>query len=273
MSEKKYPRVIVGAFIFNEKDELFLMKTVQWKGLYTCPGGKVELDETVIEAVEREVKEETNMDTKDIEFVSVSEGLKLIDNYTKPENHLIFLNYKVTVKNTKKIKLNEEATEYKWKKVEDWLGGDNIVPTAREFLQKEYIDKNDEDLEHKYKRALADYQNLLKQVVKEKSEFAKYANEQLLHEIIPVYDNLKMALDHSDENNHDQWLEGIKHVLNQFKNILESIGVEEIKTKDEKFDHNTMDAVDGKGKKVKKEVKPGYKLNGKVIIPAKVILE
>ena len=140
-----------------------------------------------------------------------------------------------------------------------------------------------EELEQKYKRALADYQNLLKTTAQEKQDFAKYANEQLILEIIPVYDHLKMALEHSpssakatagkDEKNHNAWEEGVKHVLNQFKNILESIGVKEIKTKDEKFDPEKMEALEGQGDKVEKEVKPGYMLNGKVIIPARVILK
>jgi len=143
----------------------------------------------------------------------------------------------------------------------------------KKFPRFELIEGVNDDYEHLYKRALADYQNLLKQTAQEKQEFAKYANEQLILEIIPVYDHLKMAIEHSDEKNHDQWLEGVKHVLNQFKNILESIGVEEINTEGEKFDPEKMEALEGQGTKVEKEVKPGYIYNGKVIIPAKVILK
>jgi len=128
-------------------------------------------------------------------------------------------------------------------------------------------------MEDKYKLALADYQNLLKQTAKEKQEFAKYANEELLHEILPIYDNLKMSLNFSDEEANNSWMEGVKYVVKQFKDTLEKLGVEEIKTKGEKFNPETMEALGGKGKKVKKEVKAGYKLNGKVIVPAKVILE
>ena len=128
-----------------------------------------------------------------------------------------------------------------------------------------------EDLDNKYKRALADYQNLLKRTVVEKQEFIKYANERLLHEILPVYDNLKISLFHIDEEALAKgWAEGIKYVVKQFKDVLSNLGVEEIKTNGEKFNHNTMEAVEGKGEKVKKEVKAGYKLSGKVIIPAKV---
>lgn len=133
--------------------------------------------------------------------------------------------------------------------------------------------ENCAELDNKYKRALADYQNLLKRTAKEKEDFFKYSNEQLIVEMIPVYDNLKTSLEHTDEQiEKSAWLEGVKYVLKQFKSILEGVGVEEIKTVGENFDHNTMDAIDGSGDKVIKEGKPGYKLNGKVIIPARVIL-
>jgi len=133
--------------------------------------------------------------------------------------------------------------------------------------------ENCAELDNKYKRALADYQNLLKRTAKEKEDFFKYSNEQLIVEMIPVYDNLKTSLEHTDEQiEKSAWLEGVKYVLKQFKSILESVGVEEIKTVGENFDHNTMDAIEGTGDKVIKEGKPGYKLNGKVIIPARVIL-
>ncbi|MDP2736642.1 MAG: nucleotide exchange factor GrpE, partial [bacterium] len=60
----------------------------------------------------------------------------------------------------------------------------------------EFISEDDNDWQNLYKRALADYQNLLKQTAKEKMEFAVYANENMLREILPVYDNLKMAMEH-----------------------------------------------------------------------------
>jgi molecular chaperone GrpE len=134
---------------------------------------------------------------------------------------------------------------------------------------EEYI-----EMEDRYKRALADYQNLQKRSIEEKNDFAKYANENLLHEILPIYDNLKISLLHiNEEANQNGWAEGIKYVIKQFKEVLKNAGVEEIETEGKKFDINTMEAIEGKGEKVKKEIKPGYKLNGKVIIAAKVSLK
>ena len=143
----------------------------------------------------------------------------------------------------------------------------------------EFIAENDNDWQKKYLRALADYQNLLKQTAKEKMEFAIYANEQMLKEILPVYDHLKLAMEHHNGESSDEWLAGVKHVVKQFKDVLEKIGVEEIKVKDKKFDHNLMDAIKSEETKdenldgqVAKEVKAGYKLNGKIIEPAKVVV-
>jgi molecular chaperone GrpE len=130
------------------------------------------------------------------------------------------------------------------------------------------------EFENKYKRALADYQNLLKRTAEEKQAFAKYANEGMIRDILPVYDNLRISLDHIDDEAKNNGLaEGIKYVVKQFRDALLNNGVSEIEIKDKKFDPMEMEAISGKGKKIKKIIKPGYKLNGKVIVAAKVELE
>ena len=147
---------------------------------------------------------------------------------------------------------------------------DGVKKPRFEFLQE----SDDESWENKYLRALADYQNLLRQSAKEKSDFVKFALEDFLQDIIPVYDHLKLSLKGlGEEEAKSAWVEGVKHVLKQFKTILEARGVEEIKTEGEKFNHDEMEALDGEGDKVKSEVMPGYKLNGKVLRAAKVIVQ
>ena len=127
--------------------------------------------------------------------------------------------------------------------------------------------------EERYKRALADYQNLLKQTAKEKAEFAKYALTDFLHNILPIYDYLKMSLVGLDGKDKDNpWVEGVEHVLHKFKKVLNQHGIEEIRAVGEKFNYDTMEAVGGQGERVKQEVMPGYKLHDKVIRHAKVIL-
>ncbi len=139
-----------------------------------------------------------------------------------------------------------------------------------EFISDEEIDS----FENMYLRALADYQNLLKQSGREKEDFVKYALTDFLHDVLPVYDHLKMSMHGlSEDEMKNPWAQGVSHVLKQFKDVLASHGIEEIKTVGEKFDHATMEALEGQGEVVKKEVMPGYKLNGKVIRPAKVVVE
>lgn len=144
------------------------------------------------------------------------------------------------------------------------------IVTRFKYLGEEEVD----DFEAKYLRALADYQNLLRQTAKDKDEFFQYALSSFLHDILPVYDNLKTSIASlSESESKSAWVEGIKYVIKQFKDVLNEKGVEEIKTLGEKFDIETMEAVGGEGEIVEKEIKAGYKLNGKVIVPAKVFLK
>lgn len=143
-----------------------------------------------------------------------------------------------------------------------------------EEKKEELLEEKNNEAEQKYLRALADYQNLLKQSSKEKMEFAKYALEDFLNQMLPVYDHLKLSLKNlKPEEEKNAWVEGVRCVLKEFKSVLENNGIEEIKTEGEKFDHNEMEALDGEGEMVDKEVMPGYKLNGKIIKIAKVIVK
>lgn len=154
--------------------------------------------------------------------------------------------------NDKKEKDKKEKKDDKFKKIEE--------------------EKN--DLENRLKRALADYQNLNKNVVSEKAEFARFALEGFFLELLPVYENLKMAISTLNENDvKNPWVEGIKYVIKQFQDIFKANGLEEIETIGQKFDYNLMEAVEGQGEIVEKEIRKGYKLKGKVIIPAKVVLK
>lgn len=136
------------------------------------------------------------------------------------------------------------------------------------------LQQEKEDLQQKHQRALADYQNLLKRQSEEKERLTKYANEELLQELLPVFDHLKLSLLHvSEEDKDNQWVQGVQYVVKQFREVLENNGVKEIETEGKEFDPEYMEAVEGKGDMVSKEIKTGYTLNGKVIIPAKVKVE
>jgi molecular chaperone GrpE len=165
------------------------------------------------------------------------------------------------------------------KENQEKLKADEIVDkvveeqVSEESVAAEPVVAEPTNMEEKYLRALADYQNLLKQTAKDREEFVKYALSDFLQDILPVYDHLKLSVNGlSEAEGSSPWAIGVQHVLKQFKDILEARGIEEIKTVGEKFDHNTMEAIDGTGDIVEKEIMPGYKLNGRVVKPARVIV-
>ena len=122
------------------------------------------------------------------------------------------------------------------------------------------------DLENKLKRALADYQNLSKRIEKDKLEFVKFASASLIDKLLLVLDDLERAQAHLKNK-------GLNLAINQFKNILKSENVTELKLKNTVFDPLTADCVElvsGKKNLVISIIKKGYTLNGRVLRPAQV---
>jgi nucleoside triphosphatase len=111
MAERQYPEPTVGALIFDPAGRLFLMKSHKWKDKYCIPGGHIELGERIEDAVKREVKEETNLDIRDLEFVSLQEAV-YDEDFWQPR-HFIFLDFACRTDATE-VKLNDEAEEYVW---------------------------------------------------------------------------------------------------------------------------------------------------------------
>lgn len=122
------------------------------------------------------------------------------------------------------------------------------------------------NLENQLKRALADYQNLEKRVLSEKSEWIKLANKGLLLRLLPALDNLSLAEKHTQDT-------GVKLSIDQIINAFKEEGIEKIETIGRDFDPNLMEAVhttEGEDGKVVEEVRAGYTLFGQVLRPAQV---
>ena len=111
MAKQQFPEPTVGALIFDQKGELFLMKSYKWRDKYVIPGGHIELGETIEEALKREIKEETGLDIYDIEFILLQEFI--FDKHFFKRKHFIFLDYACKTKSLK-VKLNSEGQSYIW---------------------------------------------------------------------------------------------------------------------------------------------------------------
>lgn len=90
--------------------------------------------------------------------------------------------------------------------------------------------------EEDYLRAHAEMQNNQRRLQKEKQDFIKYGNENLLKELLPVLDSLEKALEATQE-------EGLVLVQRQFLSALEKFGLKTMVAKAEKFDPNYHEAV------------------------------
>ncbi|MBL7021794.1 nucleotide exchange factor GrpE [Patescibacteria group bacterium] len=157
-------------------------------------------------------------------------------------------------------------------------------------MQKDKKEKNkrvkSEELEQKlgeymqgWQRAQADYQNLQKETDKWKIEFVQYAKADFILELLPVYSNYKIALDHiPKEDKNKDWIKGIEHIFKQLQTLLDKFDVKEIDTVNKEFNHNLHDAIGDEYDENKeediilKEVQPGFMLKDKVLQVAKVII-
>jgi len=108
---KQYPEPVVGAFIFNTKGEILLLKSHKWSDMYVIPGGHIEIGEPMHDALKREVKEETGLDIYEPKFICFWEFIAGEEFHTK--KHMIFFNFSVKTKGGK-VTLNEEGQEYIW---------------------------------------------------------------------------------------------------------------------------------------------------------------
>lgn len=130
MEEQQYPEPTVGTLIFNKENKLFLMTSPKWKGKYVIPGGHIELGETIEQALKREIKEETNLDIYDIEFVIFQEFIFGEEFHEK--RHFIFLNYACKT-NDNKVILDKEGSDYVWVDINEALNL-SIEPHARAVI-------------------------------------------------------------------------------------------------------------------------------------------
>ncbi len=146
------------------------------------------------------------------------------------------------------------------------------------ITELEMVKEKMEEYLNGWKRAKADYSNLKKEFEKKETEIVQFANATLILEIMPIYDNFKLAWKHIPEEHKkgDDWLKGIEAIKRQFKDLLKKLGMEEIPTEGEKFDPELHEAVakekvEGKESGIIiEEIKSGYKLYDKVLEPAKV---
>lgn len=280
MEDEKNAKTFIVAGVLLEKDGKYLLVQEAQKkayGLWNLPAGKVEKDVTIEETAIREAKEESGFD---VELISKIGAFQ--ENSEKPVKN-VFL---AKIIGGEQIENSDEILAVKWftfdeiKKMQDKLRGEHIMAAIKLLENK---NKSEEYLNN-WKRAVADFENYKKRQLEAQKDFAKFANMDLIMQILPVIDNFHASTDHVPaDQKENPWVVGIMHIQKQLEQVLKDNGVEEIKVKEgDEFDPNIHEAVkqeEGNKKKeesenvVKKIIQQGYKIDGKVIRAARVVVE
>ena len=136
-----------------------------------------------------------------------------------------------------------------------------------------------EELQDKYLRQVAEFDNYRKRTAKEKIELSKTASESIMVDLLPILDDFERALQTMENKETDANYEGVLLIYNKFKRTLEQKGLEEINAKDAVFDTDEHEALtnvpvadESQKGKVLDVIQKGYKLNGKVIRYARVVV-
>lgn len=133
-------------------------------------------------------------------------------------------------------------------------------------------------MRERFLRSAADFENAKKRLAKERDEFVKFNQENLLRELLPVLDNFERALSHVPENLEGPVkavLTGVQMVFKQVAEILKNQGARRIASVGEIFDPHQHEAVGyvhdkGRENEIVEEVEPGYFLHDRLLRAAKV---
>ena len=143
--------------------------------------------------------------------------------------------------------------------------------------QKEMVPKQDYDeLDDRYKRILAEFENFKKRNGKERDSSYSSILSDVVEVILPILDNLENAL--KIETQDEEYKKGIELVVKQFKDVLASKGVQEIKTVGETFDpelHEAVSSIQDENlgeKEIAQEYRKGYKIGNRVIRHSMVVV-
>ena len=133
------------------------------------------------------------------------------------------------------------------------------------------------DTHERLLRVAAEFENFKKRAIKEREDAQKFGIERLLKDFLPVADNLDRALDHAEEHDLRQVIEGVKLVQKLLENMLAKHGVTGFSALGQPFDPNLHEALmqqesDAPPGTVVSEMSRGYKLNDRLVRPAAVVV-
>lgn len=140
-----------------------------------------------------------------------------------------------------------------------------------------FVDQGQYDeLNDRYLRLYADFENYRKRMQRDREDLVKYANESILHDLLPAIDNLELALRHTSGEQNSGLVQGVEATLKELQRTLERFGLSRIEATGKLFDpavHHAMSQVeraDLDDRMIAEEFRAGYRYRDKVLRPALV---
>ncbi len=145
-----------------------------------------------------------------------------------------------------------------------------------EFENKnQQLQQENEQLKNQLLRTAADLQNFRRRTEEGKKELLDAMITSTITEFLPIIDNLERSFDHLPENlASENWITGVKHILDQCHAVLQKHGVKSLETKKGDTVNPSLHTVVAKGEgdpdKISEVIEKGYSIGDKVIRTAKV---
>jgi len=151
------------------------------------------------------------------------------------------------------------------------------IETLEQDMQNLQAERD--DIFNKLQRVTADYANFQKRSGRQIAESIAYEKESVVKTLLPVLDNFEHALKNLSEHEiPSEHIKGVQIVYDHMLDVLKSHGIEQIQAVGEIFDPAVHQAIvsryeeDKNENSVLEEFQKGYKLNGRVIRPSKVVV-
>jgi molecular chaperone GrpE len=161
-------------------------------------------------------------------------------------------------------------------KSESQAGAAEVGATATDNGKLDALKAQLEDVNSRYVRLAADFENFKKRARQERIELIEHANARLAEQLLPVVDDFDRVLEHVPEGLDETWLKGVRMTVEKLHEVLKAAGVEPIEAVGVRFDPKLHEAIateesdDHPEDTVLGQVRRGYRMHDRVLRPAMV---